>query len=106
VFELLRDKVASSCQGRRARLKSAISTTWCRRSIPTRGRSPADRSPCFPGWESFATLIERLKFVRDHRRKICRIAAMTDSSFLKYAPKIGAHFVQPETQGIRQRRES
>ena len=53
-------------------------------------------TPSFPGWESFAALIEHLKFVRDHHRKIRRVAAVTDSSFLKFAPKIAAHFAQPE----------
>lgn len=53
-------------------------------------------APSFPGWESFAALIEHLKFVRDHHRKIRRVAAVTDSSFLKFAPAIAAHFAQPE----------
>src|SRR5204862_7726539 len=53
-------------------------------------------APSFQGWESFAALIEHLKFVRDHHRKIRRVAAVTDSSFLKVAPRIAAHFAQPE----------
>jgi hypothetical protein len=53
-------------------------------------------APSFPGWESFAALIEHLKFVRDHHRKIRRVAAVTGSSFLKFAPKIAAHFARPE----------
>jgi hypothetical protein len=53
-------------------------------------------APSFPGWESFAALIEHLKFVRDHHRKIHRVAAVTDSAFLKVAPKIAVHFAQPE----------
>jgi hypothetical protein len=53
-------------------------------------------APSFPGWESFAALIEHLKFVQDHHRKIRRVAAITDSSFLKFAPQIAAHFAHPE----------
>jgi hypothetical protein len=53
-------------------------------------------APSFPGWESFAALIEHFKFVQDHHRKIHRVAAVTDNSFLKVAPRIAAHFVQPE----------
>jgi len=34
--------------------------------------------------------------VRHYHRKIHRVAAVTDSSFLKFAPKIAAHFAQPE----------
>ena len=50
----------------------------------------------FPGWKDFAALIAHLKFVRDHHRKIERVAAVSDSSFLSIAPKIASHFVQAE----------
>jgi hypothetical protein len=53
-------------------------------------------APSFPGWESFAGLIEHMKFVRDHHRNIERIAVVTDSKFLTIAPKIAEHFVHPE----------
>jgi hypothetical protein len=53
-------------------------------------------APSFPGWDSFAALIEHLKFVRDHHRKIRRVAAVTDSAFLKVMPKIAEHFAKPE----------
>jgi hypothetical protein len=32
-------------------------------------------APSFPEWESLAALIERLSFVRDHHKKIRRVAA-------------------------------
>jgi len=48
----------------------------------------------FPGWESFGALVSHLKFVADHHRKIERIAAVTDSEFLKIMPSIADHFVQ------------
>jgi hypothetical protein len=47
----------------------------------------------FPGWKNFAALVAHLKFVRDHHRKIERIAAVSDSNFLSVAPKIASHFV-------------
>ncbi len=50
----------------------------------------------FPGWESFAALVSRLKFVADHHRRMERIAAVTDSEFLKIMPRIADHFVQTE----------
>ena len=50
----------------------------------------------FPGWDSFGALIEHLKFVRDHHRKIERIAAVTDSAFLQIAPRLAKHFAHPE----------
>jgi hypothetical protein len=53
-------------------------------------------APSFPGWENFAALLEHFRFVRDHHKKIRRVAAVTDSSFLKVAPTIAAHFAHPE----------
>jgi hypothetical protein len=50
----------------------------------------------FPGWESFGALLQHLKFVHDHHRKIDRVAAVTDSAFLKIAPKLAEHFAHPE----------
>ena len=52
----------------------------------------------FPGWKDFAALIAHLKFVRDHHRKIERIAAVSDSGFLSIAPKVASHFVQAEVR--------
>jgi putative intracellular protease/amidase len=37
-------------------------------------------SHAFPGWDSFAALSAHLRFVRDHQRRIERIALVTDSS--------------------------
>jgi putative intracellular protease/amidase len=34
----------------------------------------------FPGWESFASFASHLRFVRDHQRRIERIAIVTDSA--------------------------
>jgi hypothetical protein len=50
----------------------------------------------FLGWDSFAALIGHMKFVRDHHRSIDRVAAVTESTFLKIAPKIAEHFAHPE----------
>jgi len=52
----------------------------------------------FPGWKDFAALVAHLKFVKDHHRKIERIAAVSDSSFLSIAPKIASHFVQADVR--------
>jgi hypothetical protein len=53
-------------------------------------------APSFPGWDSFGALVEHLKFVRDHHRRIDRVAAVTDSGFLRIAPRIAEHFAHPE----------
>jgi hypothetical protein len=50
----------------------------------------------FPGWESLGALLQHMKFVHDHHRMIDRVAAVTDSAFLKIAPKIAEHFAHPE----------
>jgi hypothetical protein len=52
----------------------------------------------FPGWKDFASLIAHLRFVKDHHRKIEKIAAVSDNGFLTIAPKIASHFLQAEIQ--------
>ena len=51
------------------------------------------RAEAFPGWESFGALVSHLRFVKDHRCKITRIAVVTDSELLKIMPHIAKHFV-------------
>jgi SpoIIAA-like len=50
-------------------------------------------APSFPGWENFAALLSHVRFVRDHHRRIRRIAVVSDSALLALAPKIASHFV-------------
>ena len=50
----------------------------------------------FPGWKDFAALVAHLGFVREHHRKIERVAVVSDSSFLSVAPKVADHFVQAD----------
>ena len=50
----------------------------------------------FPGWEDFSAFIHHMKFVKDHHRNIRRVAAVTDSKFLKIVPSIAGHFVSAE----------
>jgi hypothetical protein len=52
----------------------------------------------FPGWKDFAALVAHLRFVRDHHRKIEKVAVVSDSSFLSFAPKIASHFVQADVR--------
>jgi len=53
-------------------------------------------APAFPGWDDFAALLSHLRFVRDHHRRIRRVAVVSDSAFLSVAPKIAKHFVSAE----------
>jgi hypothetical protein len=63
------------------------------------------RAASFPGWDSFASLIEHLKFVRDHHRKIARVAAVTDSGFVKVARAVAQHLAQPDIRQFPQGQE-
>src|SRR6478672_10822306 len=56
----------------------------------------------FPGWKDFAAILAHLRFIKDHHRKIEKIAAVSDSSFLSIAPKIASHFVQAEVRHFAQ----
>src|SRR4051794_23081273 len=56
----------------------------------------------FPGWTDFAAFVAHLKFVREHHRKIEKVAVVSDSSFLTFAPKISAHFVQADIRPFSQ----
>ncbi len=50
----------------------------------------------FPGWDSFAALSSHLKFVKEHHKKISRVALSTDSAFANFAETISSHFVNAE----------
>jgi SpoIIAA-like len=53
-------------------------------------------APSFPGWDNFAALVSHLRFVRDHHKKVQRIAVVSDSKFLSVAPKIASQFVHAQ----------
>lgn len=50
----------------------------------------------FPGWDSIAALVAHLKFVRDHHRKLSRVALSTESAAAKIAETFAVHFVAAE----------
>ena len=50
----------------------------------------------FPGWESFSSLIKHFKFVKDHHKKLSRVAIVTDSVLGDFAERIVTHFVSAE----------
>lgn len=50
----------------------------------------------FPGWENLAGLLSHLRFVRDHHRKVGRIALAVDGKLASLAPHIAEHFVKAE----------
>jgi hypothetical protein len=48
----------------------------------------------FPGWVDFSGMIEHMKFVRNHHRKIAKVAIVTDSKIADVAESLGKHFVK------------
>lgn len=55
-------------------------------------------APSFPGWASFGALVNHIRFVKDHHRKIARVAAVTDSGFLAVLPRVANHFVDAKVR--------
>lgn len=58
------------------------------------------RARRFPGWENLGGLIRHVRFVRDHHRKIKRIALAADGELATLAPRLGEHFVQAEVKSF------
>jgi len=52
----------------------------------------------FPGWENLGGLIRHVRFVRDHHRRLRRVALASDSKLAGLAPKLAEHFVQAEVR--------
>ena len=57
-------------------------------------------APRFPGWENFAGQLSHLRFVRDHHRRIRRIAVVSDSTLLAVGPRIANHIVNAEVRSF------
>jgi hypothetical protein len=47
----------------------------------------------FPGWKDLAGMIRHFRFVRNHHRKIRRVALVTDARLGKIAERLARHFV-------------
>ena len=52
----------------------------------------------FPGWENVDGAISHFKFIRDHQRKIAKIAFVSDSEILALLPRLASHFVSAEVK--------
>lgn len=53
-------------------------------------------APTFPGWESFGAMVAHLRFVRDHHRRVAKIAIVTDSALGNVAEHLASHFVSAQ----------
>ena len=50
----------------------------------------------FPGWNSFAALASHLRFVKEHHKKISRVAISTNSVIGNFSEAVASHFVNAE----------
>jgi hypothetical protein len=53
-------------------------------------------APSFPGWEGLGAMTAHIRFVRDHHRRVRKIAVVTDSALGKVAEHLASHFVSAE----------
>ncbi len=54
----------------------------------------------FPGWDSFRAMHSHLTFVKEHHKKVPRIAFVTDSVISNLAETIGSHFVNADIKSF------
>src|SRR5262245_49624710 len=47
----------------------------------------------FPGWDSLGALAAHFRFVRDHHKRIRKVAVVTDAALGNLAEKLASHFV-------------
>jgi hypothetical protein len=52
----------------------------------------------FPGWKNLGGMLRHLRFVRDHHRKVHRIALAVDGKLAEVAPSLAEHFVTAEIE--------
>jgi hypothetical protein len=50
----------------------------------------------FPGWDSLGAMAAHLRFVRDHHKRVKKIAIVTDSAMGGAGEKLANHFVAAE----------
>lgn len=52
----------------------------------------------FPGWGSFQSFLRHVKFVKNHHRKLNKVAVVSDDRFLSIAPEIANHFIKAKVE--------
>ena len=50
-------------------------------------------APKFPGWDSLGAMAAHARFVRDHHKKVKKIAIVTDTALGNVAEKLASHFI-------------
>jgi hypothetical protein len=54
----------------------------------------------FPGWDDFSALSSHLRFVREHHKKIRRVAMVTNDRLVSALPRIASRFVDAEARAF------
>ena len=54
----------------------------------------------FPGWKDLAALVSHLKFLRDHHKRIEKVAVVMDGAFATLLPGIASHFVHADVRHL------
>lgn len=57
----------------------------------------------FPGWDSIGAMAAHLRFVRDHHKRVRKIAVVTDSKLGSVAEHLASHFVAAQIKQFRAR---
>lgn len=75
----------------------AAADTWIE-SADTSLRGVVIHARQFPGWENLGSLLRHVRFVRDHHRKIRRVALAVDGTVAQIVPALVDHFVEAEVK--------
>jgi len=54
----------------------------------------------FPGWSSFSSFLSHMQFIKEHHKKIKKLAFVTDSFVGEMGEKVGSHFVNAEVKNF------
>jgi hypothetical protein len=54
----------------------------------------------FPSWDNIGSLLQHLRFVRDHHQKVNRVALAADSALAALAPRLAENFVHAELKNL------
>ena len=52
----------------------------------------------FPGWEDFSAFSTHLRFVKNHQRRIGKVAIVSDDKLVSMAPRLMRHFLSAEVR--------
>ena len=64
------------------------------------------RAKSFPGWKDFGALLAHLKFLKEHLKKIEKVAIVADGALANIMPNIANHFVHAQVQHFDYEREN